>query len=94
MLSKKLLHIEDGWFNLPDDFNGTIGEALMLLAEYKLEQEKKGVFIPVKGSEDTVKNSKDMYTELISNDDVKGALTWNYFKLDEESNTYQSYIND
>lgn len=90
MLSNKLLHIEDGWFNLPDDFDGTIGEALMLFAEYKLEQEKKGVFIPVEESE----NTADMYTELISNDNVKGALVWNYFKLDEESNTYQSYIND
>ena len=41
MVSNKLFYIKECWFNLPDDFNGTCGEALMLLAKYRLEQENK-----------------------------------------------------
>ena len=41
MVSNKLFYIEECWFNLPDNFNGTCGEALMLLAKYRLEQERK-----------------------------------------------------
>ena len=26
MVSKKLFYIKEGWFNLPDNFNGTCGE--------------------------------------------------------------------
>ena len=41
MVSNKLFFIEECWFNLPDDFTGTCGEALMLLAKYRLEQESR-----------------------------------------------------
>lgn len=41
MVSNKLFYIEECWFNLPDNFNGTCGDALMLLAKYRLEQESK-----------------------------------------------------
>nr|DAF71171.1 MAG TPA: hypothetical protein [Caudoviricetes sp.] len=37
MVSNKLFYIEECWFNLPDDFNGTCGEALMLLAKYGIK---------------------------------------------------------
>lgn len=40
MISNKLFHIDECWFNLPDDFTGTCGDALMLLAKYRLEKEK------------------------------------------------------
>ena len=39
MLSKKLLSIQECQFSLPDDFDGTLGDALMLLAEYRLKCE-------------------------------------------------------
>ncbi len=38
---RKVLYIKDGYFKLPEDFNGTCGDALMLLALRRLEQEKK-----------------------------------------------------
>ena len=37
----KVLHIKDCYFRLPEDFNGTCGNALMLLALRRLEQEKE-----------------------------------------------------
>ena len=37
MLSKKLLTIKECQFNLPDNFDGTLGDALMLLAKKRLE---------------------------------------------------------
>lgn len=40
MVSKKIFLITDCCFNLPDDFVGSCGDALMLLAQYRLEQEK------------------------------------------------------
>ena len=39
MLSKKLLSIQECQFSLPDDFDGTLGDALMLLAKKRLEAE-------------------------------------------------------
>lgn len=37
----KVLHIQDCYFRLPENFNGTCGNALMLLGLYRLEQEKQ-----------------------------------------------------
>ena len=37
----KVLHIQDAYFKLPENFNGTCGNALMLLGLYRLEQEKQ-----------------------------------------------------
>ena len=39
MKCKKLLRITECYFSLPDDFNGTLGEALTLLAEYTIQRE-------------------------------------------------------
>lgn len=36
----KVLYVKDCYFRLPEDFNGTCGDALMLLALRRLEQEK------------------------------------------------------
>ena len=88
MVSSKLFYIEEGWFNLPDDFNGTCGDALMLLAKYRLEQESKNKI----GSESELlkkdDGSEDLYTSLVSNNDRKATLAHAFFKLDEETNTY------
>lgn len=35
----KVLYIRDCYFKLPEDFNGTCGNALMLLALHRLEKE-------------------------------------------------------
>lgn len=37
----KVLHIQDAYFKLPENFNGTCGNALMLLGLCRLEQEKQ-----------------------------------------------------
>lgn len=37
----KVLYIKDCYFKLPEDFNGTCGNALMLLAIHRIEQEKQ-----------------------------------------------------
>lgn len=37
----KVLHIQDCYFKLPENFNGTCGNALMLLGLHRLEQEKQ-----------------------------------------------------
>lgn len=88
MISNKLFNIEECWFNLPDDFNGTCGEALMLLAKYRLEQERKNKI----GSENELlkkkDGSEDLYTSLVSNDVRKATLTYAFLKLDEKTNTY------
>ena len=37
----KVLYIQDAYFKLPESFNGTCGNALMLLGLHRLEQEKQ-----------------------------------------------------
>lgn len=39
MKTNKILHITECYFNLPDDFMGTLGNALMLLANAALQAE-------------------------------------------------------
>lgn len=88
MVSNKLFYIKECWFNLPDDFNGTCGEALILLAKYRLEQENKNKI----GSESELlkkdDGSADLYTSLVSNDNRKATLAHAFLKLDEETNVY------
>ena len=39
MKTNKTLHIMECYFNLPDDFNGSLGDALMLMAHRAKEAE-------------------------------------------------------
>ena len=39
MNTNKTLHIMECYFNLPDDFNGSLGDALMLMAHRAKEAE-------------------------------------------------------
>lgn len=41
----KVLYIQDCFFRLPENFDGTCGNALMLLAQRRLEQEKQQAII-------------------------------------------------
>lgn len=40
MFSKKIFRVKELIFNLPDDFNGTTGDALLLMSNNQLEAEK------------------------------------------------------
>ena len=88
MVSNKLFYIKECWFNLPDDFNGTCGEALMLLAKYRLEQENKNKIWADSELSKKDDGSEDLYTTLVSKDDRKATLAHAFLKLDEETNTY------
>ncbi len=81
MITDKIFHIHDAWFNLPDNFNGTYGEALMLLAKYNLEAEKQHNI----AKKD---NGIDNFTFLMSNDNKKCAITVSFGRLDKEENKY------
>lgn len=39
MQSNKVLHIKNCYFNLPDGFNGTLGEAMILMANRLIQAE-------------------------------------------------------
>jgi len=78
MLTSKLLHIIECDFALPDDFEGTLGEALMLLAQYRLEKEKTFADIDTKTIEKTT------YEQLRDKPDIKCSITYSLCKLSED----------
>lgn len=82
MLSNKLFVIKDSYFNLPDDFHGTCGEALMLLAQYRLEQEEKNNI----NKENTV---EDNYQYLLSNENIKCSIDYGLLKLTEDKKSWE-----
>ena len=88
MISNKLFYIGECWFNLPDDFNGTCGDALMLLAKYRLEKEKENQI----GKNIVYKDdgSEDMFLSLMKNDIQKATLSYCIQELDKEDNTYKT----
>lgn len=87
MISKKIFKIEDCAFNLPDNFNGTLGDALMLLAKYRLEQEKMKNVNNIEMT-DTMPNC---YEELIKKDDIKCSITYGIYELSKD-NTYKPLV--
>ena len=83
MVSKKLLTIQECQFNLPDDFDGTLGDALMLLAKKRLEAESKNKV----NRED---NDSDCYTTLMNNDDIKCTIKYALYKLSEDGTKWEN----
>ena len=83
MVSKKLLTIQEWQFNLPDDFDGTLGDALMLLAKKRLEAESKNKV----NRED---NDSDCYTTLVNNEDIKCSIKYALYKLSEDGTKLES----
>ena len=77
MVSKKLLTIQECQFNLPDDFDGTLGDALMLLAKKRLKAESKNKI----NKED---NDSDCYITLVNNDDIKRSIKYALCKLSKD----------
>ena len=63
MKTNKLLSIKECYFNLPDNFNGTLGEALSLLAQYRLSQETNHQI-----NQHTI--DCDCYTKLINDNGI------------------------
>lgn len=78
MISKKMFRIDEAWFNLPDDFDGTCGEALMLFAKYRLEQEKN-----YKGNIIKFDVPEDMLDAFIKSD-KKGAISYSIQEFEVE----------
>lgn len=84
MISDKIFYIHEAWFNLPDDFEGTGGEALMLLAKYYLETEKEHKVIETEADTDN-------FTILINSDNQKGIIGYGLGKLDKKKNKYVNF---
>ena len=83
MLSKKLLSIQECQFSLPDDFDGTLGDALMLLAKKRLEAESKSEI-------NRENNDSDCYTTLVNNDGIKCSIKYALCKLSEDGTKWES----
>ena len=83
MLSNKLFVIKEGYFNLPDDFEGTCGEALVLMSKYRLEQEAKEKI----NRDDDV---DDKYKYFISNENIKCSLSYGLCKLNEDKTEWEA----
>ncbi len=83
MVSKKLLSIKECYFNLPDDFEGTLGDALMLLAKKRLESESKDKI----NKED---DSADCYAKLITDEDIKCSIKYSLCKLSDDGTKWET----
>lgn len=70
MKSSKLLRIYECYFNLPDNFNGTLGDALMLMANRAKEAE---AYDEVKTYYD---GFPDLYGHLRNNDKAKCSIQY------------------
>lgn len=88
MVSKKLLTIYECQFNLPDNFDGTLGDALMLLAKRRLEAESKNKVNKVDVNK--VDNDFDCYTTLVNNEDIKCSIKYALCKLSEDGTKWES----
>ena len=85
MVGKKLLKIEECYFNLPNDFNGTLGEALTLLAKYRLEKEKEN-----KVTDNANDDEFDCYSALMSNDNAKCTIEYALCKLSDDETQWET----
>lgn len=74
MKSKKILHIKDCYFNLPDDFNGTLGEALILMSNRAIQAEVyKEMYNSV---------CFDTYDYLVNSDRSKCVMQYEFIDAD------------
>lgn len=74
MKSKKVLHIEEAFFNLPDDFDGTIKDALMLMADRIVTSEPHNTYYE---NEDY-----DIYQRLKSKDNIRRTMRFKIYDVD------------
>lgn len=83
MVGKKLLSIQECYFTLPDDFEGTLGDALMLLAKRRLESESQNKV----NRED---NEADCYTTLANKEDEKCFIKYALCKMSEDGTKWET----
>lgn len=83
MLTKKLLSIGECQFSLPDDFEGTLGDALLLLANYRLESEKTK-------SINRVDMDAPCYDELRNENDIKCAIKYSLSRVSEDGTRWET----
>lgn len=81
MKTNKILHIYECHFNLPNDFNGTLGEALMLMANRALAAEAYDEFSFVGRYEDI---DIDMREHLLNNENAKCSIAYEIEDYDSE----------
>lgn len=84
MRSDKILYIQQCCFNLPDNFEGTLGEALNLLAQYRLQQEKFGSINHL-----TVTNESDCYDDVINDNSIKCSMVCGLLKLSQDGSSWE-----
>ena len=77
MINNKLLAIKECYFKLPDNFNGSLGDALMLLAQYRLQCEKNQ---KIKKQDLDV----DCYINLMKSSDEKCSIKYDIYQLSED----------
>ena len=77
MNSNKVLHITNCYFNLPDDFSGTLGEALMLMANRAIQAE---AYKEVRDGRHY--DSNEYLERLIENDKSKCILKYEVIELE------------
>jgi len=70
MRTNRTLYIEECYFNLPNDFDGTLGEALALLANRALEAEMYDEICDYYG------DYYGMHDHLKNNNKAKCSISW------------------
>lgn len=83
MLSKKLLTIQECQFSLPDDFEGTLGDALMLLAKHRLNSE-------LNQKVNRKDNNIDGYEELKKDNDIRCSIKYALCKLSKDGTKWDT----
>ena len=83
MLSNRLLTIQECQFSLPNDFNGTLGDALMLLAKCRLNAEENNKI-----------NLKDVniscYDSLYMDNNISCSIKYTLSKLSEDGSRWEN----
>lgn len=81
MQSNKVLAISDCWFNLPDDFDGGLEDALNLLAKHLLDSTRN-----YKVYQD---NIKDRYQHLMDGESIKVTMLSSICEWSDEDNEWK-----
>ena len=78
MTGKRFFTIEELWFNLPETFEGTFGDALLLLAQYRKEEESKNQ------QDKSVLVYEDRFSTLWGNENIKCSMGYALCELKED----------
>jgi hypothetical protein len=81
MKSKKIMQIFECCLNLPDDFEGTLLDALKLLVQCREEAENKN---KINRYEKQNYENDDGFSLLWNNDDIKCLISYGFAELNED----------